>query len=136
VTEERDSKYPAFRRYDASQWAKWKFYPGALILMPIRVVLAIICFFSCYLITRLFVMCHDLRRGPLTGWRSKGLMYSYKFCSWALMTSLSMRSRRRKVDVDYSEYLGADYKETTQYPERVSTIISNHLTFVDTTMLF
>jgi hypothetical protein len=106
VREERDSKYPAFRRYDAPQWKKWKFYPGAIILMPLRVVLAIVCFLMCYMFTRLFTMCHNLRRSPLTGWRHKGLMYSYQFCSWALMTSLSMRSRRTKVDFDYSEYLG------------------------------
>ena len=32
--EARDSKYPAFRRYDAHLWSRWKFYPGALFMMP------------------------------------------------------------------------------------------------------
>jgi hypothetical protein len=41
VNEERDSKYPAFRRYDAKYWRKWKFYFGALTYLPIRFLLVI-----------------------------------------------------------------------------------------------
>lgn len=136
VNEERDSKYPAFRRYDAVRWSKWKFYPGAVLLLPLRCILTILCLIICYIFTRFFTICHDLRRSPLIGWRQKGLMYSYQFCSWALMQSLSMRSGRRKVDFDYSEYLGTDYKKTTVYPKRVSTLVCNHQSWVDMTMLF
>jgi len=31
--EERDSKFPYFRRLDAPKWARWKFYPGAMTLL-------------------------------------------------------------------------------------------------------
>lgn len=37
----RDEQYPAFRRYDAQYWARWKFYPGAMLLMPTRLVLLV-----------------------------------------------------------------------------------------------
>jgi len=43
VDEERDSKYPAFRRYDAKNWSRWKFYIGAMILLPLR-LFAIVAF--------------------------------------------------------------------------------------------
>ena len=36
IDEERDSRFPAFRRRDAHLWSKWKFYPGALLSMPFR----------------------------------------------------------------------------------------------------
>lgn len=39
IDEERDSKYPAFRRVDAKNWSRWKFYPGAMLLMPTRFIL-------------------------------------------------------------------------------------------------
>lgn len=52
------------------------------------------------------------------------------------MKSLSMYSSRKKVDFDYSEYLGPNYKESTPLPKKVSTLVCNHSTWVDTTMLF
>jgi|TARA_B110000285_G_C15134511_1_gene625948 hypothetical protein len=42
VDEERDSQYPAFRRRDVQNWARWKFYPGAVLVMPTRLILLII----------------------------------------------------------------------------------------------
>ena len=39
VDEDRDSNFPAFRRTDAHKYARWKFYPGALLLMPTRFLL-------------------------------------------------------------------------------------------------
>jgi hypothetical protein len=132
VNEERDTKYPAFRRYDAINWKKWKFYPGAIILMPLRFILMVLVLLLCYTLTRIFTIGHNLRAGPLVGRKAKVLLRCYQFCSWALMQSLSMRSRHRKIDVDYSEYLGRDYKETQKIPERISTMVSNHLSWVDT----
>jgi hypothetical protein len=42
VDEERDSLYPCFRRTDAKNWSRWKFYPGAMFLFPTRLVLLVI----------------------------------------------------------------------------------------------
>ena len=39
ANEGRDSQYPHFRRYDAKHWKRWKFYPGAMFLMPTRLML-------------------------------------------------------------------------------------------------
>ena len=42
LNEERDCKFPNFRRTDAQLWARWKFYPGAMLTMPARLTLLII----------------------------------------------------------------------------------------------
>lgn len=40
--EARDCNFPAFRRYDAPNFARWKFYPLALLTMPTRIVLVVL----------------------------------------------------------------------------------------------
>jgi hypothetical protein len=60
VDEARDSKYPAYRRYDVKNWAKWKFYPGAVTVLPIRYFLSLFSvFFTFFLIkyTQPFNIC-------------------------------------------------------------------------------
>jgi hypothetical protein len=47
--EARDARYPAFRRTDAVKWRRWKFYPGALTLLPLRVILAVLIGLICYI---------------------------------------------------------------------------------------
>ena len=42
IDEKRDSKYPAFRRYDALHWKKRNFYLGAVTLMPFRLISMIV----------------------------------------------------------------------------------------------
>ena len=34
--ETRDAKYPPFRRNDVKNWKRWRFYPGAIFMMPTR----------------------------------------------------------------------------------------------------
>jgi hypothetical protein len=51
IEEERDSKFPAFRRLDVHKWSKWKFLPGAMLLMPTRLVLLILTAGLCALIS-------------------------------------------------------------------------------------
>lgn len=40
-----------------------------------------------------------------------------------------------KVDTDYSNYLGKDYKKTQQLPPKTSTIVTNHQTFFDSLVM-
>jgi hypothetical protein len=42
VDERRDALYPNFRRNDAKNWARWKFYIGAMFFMPTRFILLFI----------------------------------------------------------------------------------------------
>jgi hypothetical protein len=40
--EARDTKFPAYRRLDAKNWNKCKFYPGAMFSMPARLIILIL----------------------------------------------------------------------------------------------
>ena len=55
----------------------------------------------------------------------------FHVCCTFYLLIIGMSSTSRKIDVDYSEYLGKDYKKTMKKPKRVSTIISNHTTWLD-----
>jgi hypothetical protein len=50
VNEERDSKYPPFRRVDVGKWKKWKFYLGAVTLLPLRFAIGL------FIIVTLYIM--------------------------------------------------------------------------------
>jgi hypothetical protein len=47
--EGRDQRYPAFRRLDVGKWHRWKFYPGALTLLPFRLIISVLIGLMCYL---------------------------------------------------------------------------------------
>ena len=53
--EERDCIYPAFRRNDIQNWSRCKFYPGAILLMPFRIILMILIMSIASLVT--IMMC-------------------------------------------------------------------------------
>lgn len=38
----RDLNYPQYRRYDNKNWSRLKFYPGAMLMMPTRLILLIL----------------------------------------------------------------------------------------------
>lgn len=42
-----------------------------------------------------------------------------------------MLVRTEHLDIDYTEYLGPNYKTTTPLPAKVSTIVSNHTSHLD-----
>ncbi len=52
VDEERDGKYPAFRRWDAYKWKKWRYYFGAITFLPIRLISSFSLVFFCYIFVR------------------------------------------------------------------------------------
>ena len=41
VNEKRDGKFPQYRRHDAKYWSRWRFYPGAMFIMPTRLIIMI-----------------------------------------------------------------------------------------------
>lgn len=111
IDEARDSKYPAFRRYDAHKWARWKFYPGAMTLLPLRMFLAFSNLLMCWVIALIFTIGSNIDNGkPLARWRKKTLFFIY-WCQTALEGFyFSYRWTKRFQDFDYQEYLGKDYK--------------------------
>jgi len=78
---ERDEKFPYFRRYDAQYWARWKLYPGAMFLMPTRIVLLV--FDGIFLTSMVNILSfgHDYKKGPLKrGCRKWLINFLYHVC--------------------------------------------------------
>jgi hypothetical protein len=134
--EERDSKYPAFRRWDVSKWQKWKFSPGAITLMPFRLLATIFLVGLCYIFVRIATLGHNFDK-PIEGWFKNLVIGSaYKYLSALVILVCGIRSTKSELtDFDYSYYLGKNYKETTVTPKYVSTYVSNHTAWVDILML-
>ena len=71
IDEARDSKYPAFRRYDAVKWSRWKFYPGAVTLMLPRLFFISFNLFLAWIFTLIITLGSDMEQHPLIGCRRK-----------------------------------------------------------------
>jgi hypothetical protein len=130
--EERDKNYPAFRRYDSKNWRRWKFYPGAMLWMPSRILAYAI---SC---TSIGILCapltcgHDFKKGPM----KKGCMRTFVKWIYKTLTSLALattgvRTGKTYKDCDYSYYLGPNYKDNYKPVKRASTLVPNHTSWVD-----
>ena len=110
--EARDAMFPGYRRLDIKNWARWKFYPGALFLMPTRALF--VCLLACVLAFLVKIVCigHDFKKGPVPpGCRKTiiaGLFWVFVRI-YLLICGLSVNCKN--IDYDYSEYLGPNYKD-------------------------
>ena len=52
VNEARDSQYPAYRRLDVKNWARWKFWFGAMTWMQIRFLIPVLILILQYIYVR------------------------------------------------------------------------------------
>ena len=74
------------------------------------------------------------RDQPPTGWRYTLIANSYKIYAHVLLASqgLYLRNVVHGVDdVDYSKYLGPEWKKNLFNGKRVSMSISNHFSYLD-----
>ena len=108
---ELDELFPAFRRRDAVNWRKWKFYPGAMFLLFPRMILFLLISIISYLLVKILMVCHDPQK-PIKGCRKfliNGLYYIvarliavFVFFTWSTYKYLDEK------ECDYSEYLGTN----------------------------
>jgi len=112
VDEPRDGAYPLCRRRDVPKWARWKFYPGAILLMPLRILLTMAVCLIWVILVKLICLCHNFNKGPPTGCRKFLVKWVMRFCLRSILCIAALRTKRVKLDYDYSKYLGPDYKET------------------------
>lgn len=136
VNERRDGKYPYFRRTDSQYWARWKFYPGAILMMPTRLILITMCGTLMALFATIMTIGHDFKKGPMQRGIRKSLIYfGYHICCTTYLWVSGINTTLKYCDVDYSYYLGSNYKEIQSKPKRTSTIVSNHTSWFDPIVL-
>jgi len=135
--DERDSHYPELRRTDAKKWAKWKFYPGAIFVLVPRALLNAICISFLALSIKLLCIGHDLDKGPIPdGCRKRCIRAVYFLtCSQGLWSAGMGLKRVHHDELDYSEYLGPNYKEGYADVKKASTIVCNHCSWLDCLVL-
>mmetsp|Transcript_17777 Transcript_17777/g.30111 ORF Transcript_17777/g.30111 Transcript_17777/m.30111 type:complete len:406 (+) Transcript_17777:160-1377(+) len=134
VEEKRDGQFPQYRRTDVGKWAKWKFYPGAMLLMPTRVILLIIDAVFLTTVVQILSLGHDFKKGPMKAGCRKWLIYFmyYVSCTFFLLVA-GVRTSLNHLENDYSYYLGEGYKANSSLKKikRTSTIVSNHVSWLD-----
>lgn len=52
INEDRDSKYPPFRRFDAYKWRKYHYYFGAVTFMPVRFLISFLSVLMCFVFVK------------------------------------------------------------------------------------
>jgi len=69
------------------------------------------------------------------GCRKWTIFFMYHVCCWFYLFVCGMRTTLNYRDVDYSYYLGPDYKSKMKKIKRTSTIVSNHVSWLDPVVL-
>lgn len=82
---DRDESYPTARRLDVGRWARWKFYPGAMLFLLTRVILFIVMLLLLSIIVKLLSIGHDFKKGPLKGCRKKICFFVTKWLCQILL---------------------------------------------------
>jgi len=110
IDEERDSQFPCWRRVDAKDWSAWMFIPGAMFMMPTR----LICYFGTLFIHGIVVLLLQIGRDkkPLKkGCRKSLINFSFDVTGILWLIFAGTIPFYKDVDADYTYYLGPDYKK-------------------------
>ncbi len=110
VVEERDSKYPAYRRKDVQNWNYPRLYLGAITVLPLRVVFGAIVFFLTFLMA-LIVSIGVKYPDPLPKWRLSMVHFIEYWNSQGVPFVINCQVTNKTVDIDYTYWLGPDYKK-------------------------
>lgn len=126
-------QYPSFRRPDAHLWKRLNFYPGCFIMLVPRAIWIFFWFFSVGLLNYICYAGQDMEK-PVTGWRRT----LHKWGTWIMCPLILIGFGYRVIenaydesDVEYSKYLGPNWRKNKFQGKQVSTIVSNHIGFFE-----
>jgi len=126
-----NSKYPAFRRLDSQDWARWKMLPGAMTMMWPRFI------WCCCMGVILWGVCALLLIGqkaekPVVGCRRSCMRFWYVLLAFLQGLGFFAIYSYSYDEVDYSPWLGGEKKKKQAHAgERASMVVSNHHGFLD-----
>ena len=116
-------------------WNRAAFYPGAFLWLVPRFSLFFLIFFAEGIIYKLlYLSAGQELTTPLSGWRRSIYNFVITNVSYTmvLLCGFKVEHIYHSVDqVDYSKYLGPDWKQNHFKGKRVSTIVSNHYGILD-----
>lgn len=128
----REEYFKAYARLDAPRWARWKFYPGAAFTLPTRAILLIMMIVTLFFSISILCIGHNFDKGPMPdGCRKKVIRMIYKACAGFGLFIGGMTTTVTYQDVDYSYYLGDGYKDKYKDIAKTSTIVCNHVSWLD-----
>lgn len=129
--EERDSKYPAWRRPDTANFNLCALIPAAATILIPRIILSLGCWVGLFIMCKIIMCCADVRKGVPKS-RRFFIKYAFHTTSWLMLLFAQIRPEVIEIDVDYSVYLGKDYEKNYKKPKgRVSTYVLNHVSGFD-----
>ena len=127
-------EFPSFKRLDVHLWSRSKFYPGCFIILVPRVLWIFFWLFAVGF-WQLLLFAGKSKDTPLTGWRRT----AHKWMIWTHVPLIILgfgyyidHTSHSEESVDYySKYLGPEWRKNKFEGKRVSTLISNHVSFIE-----
>lgn len=105
-------------------------------MMPTRIILLILAAVFLTLVISILTIGHDFKKGPMkNGCRKWILLFLYHISVTFFLFVAGMQTTLNYKDVDYTYYLGPDYKRNMKKIKRTSTICSNHVSWLDPVVL-
>lgn len=137
VVEERDKLFPAWRRYDVGKWNKMAMYPFAATIMIPRACIYLGSIFFIYLSHKILLIGTDPRKPmpPCKRFISKKINM---ISGLVMMLAEGTIPVVRHVDVDYSKWLGPDYKKKQNQEKnfKAGACIINHVGLQEAILCF
>eukprot|EP00356_Strombidium_inclinatum_P016455 CAMPEP_0170493354 /NCGR_PEP_ID=MMETSP0208-20121228/13746_1 /TAXON_ID=197538 /ORGANISM="Strombidium inclinatum, Strain S3" /LENGTH=373 /DNA_ID=CAMNT_0010769273 /DNA_START=276 /DNA_END=1397 /DNA_ORIENTATION=+ len=107
-----------------------------MLVMPTRFVLLIIDGIFLTTVVQLLTIGHSFKSGPIpNGCRKKLIHFMYHVCCSFFLVVAAVRTSVTSKEFDYSYYLGDHYKENQKKVQNTSTIVSNHVSWLDPVIL-
>jgi len=145
VAEERDSKWPLWRRIDVPKWSRLSLYPGAFFGLVPRFILGFAVIFWVGFWAKIFYIGKDMKE-PLTGFRRRLFLFMWNTSMPVLIgvfgySQQTVEISQQDVFELYAKYLGPNWIEEEKRllaqrgAKRPSAIVCNHISFIDEIVL-
>jgi len=109
--------------------------PGSL-LVPTRFALNVMNILFLAVVIKILCIGHNFKKGPIpNGCRKACISFMYKVCCPISLFLSGMTYNTVRQEADYSYYLGDNYREGYRDIKKTSTIISNHVSWLDCVIL-
>jgi len=107
-----------------------------MLFMPTRFMLLLLSFLVMVFVVRVLCLFHDFEKGPITGIRKSIIKKWMHYLSWIMLLICGMRYEKKHIEFDYTKYLGPDYKIEKRKSNYTSTIVANHVSWIDALILY